>query len=93
MTEDFEKSIDLSMKILKDDPMNLDALRTLSDVLWKKNRFGEAISYAQKAIDLINNRLQELGVNESYMDADYYLKTLRETVDKCQRSEKWKWAR
>ena len=64
----------------------------MADVLWKTNQFNEAHKFALKAKDIINNP-QKWGDYDFYSTTCYVEAAIDTIIDKCQRREKWKWAK
>jgi hypothetical protein len=91
--EKFAQSVEVCQRILELDSTSLDALEALSDVLWKMNRFEEAIPYAQRGAQIIGAFIAKAGAVADAMEAGYYLNIFESRIDKCQRREKWTWAK
>ncbi len=89
----FQAALEECANILALDSTNLQAYRTAADVLWKMNNFAESIVYAERALHLLDVRTAELGIKENNTNVDYLYREFRTFIDKCQRREKWKWAK
>jgi hypothetical protein len=95
-TQQFQQSYATCLQILQLASNDFNALRTAADVLWKMNRFDEALPYAQQGIALIQSKLQELHAKGAYAaddESNEAIARLQFFIDKCQRREKWKWAK
>ena len=89
----FQLALDECAKILALDSTNLQAYRTATDILWKMNNFGESIVYAERALHLLDVRSAELGIKKNNANVDYLYSEFRTFIAKCQKREKWKWAK
>jgi tetratricopeptide (TPR) repeat protein len=95
-SEEFERALDICKQLLQMDSTNYNAMRTAADVLWKMNRFDEAMPYAQRGIELLQAAIEEREAKGGvawYHDGQEYIDKLQFFIDKCQRREKWKWAK
>jgi hypothetical protein len=92
----FEESWKVCKQLLQMDSTNYNAMRTAADVLWKMNRFDEAIPYAQRGVELLQAAIVERAAKGGvawYHDGQEYIDKLQFFIDKCQNREKWKWAK
>jgi tetratricopeptide (TPR) repeat protein len=76
-----DSSISLCRQILELDNSDLLALRTLSEMLWKLEKFDEAIAYVRRALDLIHLR--------GDVNLEYYVWVMQDRLYRLERREKW----
>ncbi len=76
-----DSSITLCRQILDLDYSDLLALKTLSEILWKQEKFDEAIQYVRRALNLIHLR--------GDVNLEYYVWVMQDRLYRLERHEKW----
>ncbi|MCX6640470.1 MAG: hypothetical protein NTW14_08330 [bacterium] len=94
INEDFLGALELCNQMIQLDSMNLSAYRTAADVLWKTNRFDEAIEFAQRGIIMLQRWSSKKDCKDYVVwGDDFYIGVMTDFITKCQKREKWKWAK
>ncbi|MCX6639133.1 MAG: tetratricopeptide repeat protein [bacterium] len=94
--EKFEEALEFSQKVLRLDSLDYDALQIAADVLWKMNRFDEALIYAERGKKMLEDAAQTMRDRGGVVrndDIDPYIEKMTFFITKCQNREKWKWAK
>ncbi|MCX6640744.1 MAG: tetratricopeptide repeat protein [bacterium] len=94
--EKFEEALEFSQKVLRLDSLDYDALQIAADVLWKMNRFDEALIYAERGKNMLEDAAQSMRDRGGWVrdeDIDPYVAKMNFFITKCQNREKWKWAK
>jgi hypothetical protein len=89
---EFQEALEFSLKTLRLDSLDYDALEIASDVLWKMNRFNEALVYAQRGKQVIQNAAQTIagrGGEVDYDNTQRFIDRMNFFIDKCQKREPW----
>jgi hypothetical protein len=89
---EFQDALEFSLKTLRLDSLDYDALEIASDVLWKMNRFNEALVYAQRGKQVIQNAAQTIagrGGEVDYDNTQRFIDRMNFFIDKCQKREPW----
>jgi len=87
-----QESYAICQQVFQMDKMNLTATITAIDVLWKTERYDDALRLAQKMRPLVKNVMDYDKIRGAIkgVDIDYpYLKRIDFFIDKCQKREPW----